>query len=114
MKQVVQSLRTGVLAVEDVPAPLPRAGGLVVETEVSAVSAGTEKAKVELARKHLLAKAVARPDQVKKVLATLRTEGVRATYHKIRNKLDALGPLGYSAAGHVVAIGDGCERLRGR
>jgi predicted dehydrogenase/threonine dehydrogenase-like Zn-dependent dehydrogenase len=109
VKQVVQSFRTGVLAVEDVPAPLPRAGGLLVQTEVSAVSAGTEKAKVELARKSLLAKAAARPDQVAKVLATLRTEGVRATYHKIRNKLDALSPLGYSAAGRVVAIGDGCE-----
>ena len=109
MKQVVQSFRTGVLAVEDVPSPLPRAGGLLVQTIVSAVSAGTEKAKVDLARKHLLAKAAARPDQVRKVLATLRTEGVRATYNKIRNKLDALSPLGYSAAGKVVAVGDGCD-----
>ncbi len=109
MKQVVQSFRTGVLAVEDVPSPLPRAGGVLVQTIVSAVSAGTEKAKVDLARKNLLAKAAARPDQVRKVLATLRTEGVRATYNKIRNKLDALSPLGYSAAGRVVAVGDGCD-----
>ena len=105
MKQVVQSFRTGLLAIDDVPSPLPRAGGLLVQTEVSAVSAGTEKAKVELARKNLLAKAAARPDQVKKVLATLRTEGVRATYNKIRTKLDALNPLGYSAAGRVIAVG---------
>lgn len=109
MKQVVQSLRTGVLTVEEVPAPLPRAGGVLVQTLASAVSAGTEKAKVELAKKNLVAKAIARPDQVQKVLVTLRTEGVRATYQKIRNKLDALSPLGYSAAGRVVAVGDGCD-----
>jgi len=109
MKQIVQSLRTGVLAVEEVPAPLARAGGVLVQTIASVVSSGTEKAKVELARKNLIAKAAARPDQVRKVLATLRTEGVRATYHKIRNKLDALSPLGYSAAGRIVAVGDGCE-----
>jgi predicted dehydrogenase/threonine dehydrogenase-like Zn-dependent dehydrogenase len=109
VKQVVQSLRTGLLAVEDVPAPLARAGGVLVQTIASAVSSGTEKAKIDLARKNLLAKAAARPDQVRKVLATLRTEGVRATYHKIRNKLDALSPLGYSAAGRIVAVGDGCE-----
>ncbi|MFT3697388.1 MAG: bi-domain-containing oxidoreductase [Kofleriaceae bacterium] len=111
MKQVVQSLRTGVLSVEDVPAPLPRAGGVLVQTIASAVSAGTEKAKVELAKKNLVAKAIARPDQVQKVLATLRTEGVRATYQKIRNKLDALSPLGYSAAGRVVAVGDDCGQF---
>ncbi|HEY6039886.1 MAG TPA: zinc-binding dehydrogenase, partial [Kofleriaceae bacterium] len=109
MKQVVQSLRTGILAVEEVPAPLTRAGGVLVQTIASVVSSGTERAKVELARKNLIAKAAARPDQVRKVLATLRTEGVRATYQKIRNKLDALSPLGYSAAGRIVAVGDACD-----
>jgi predicted dehydrogenase/threonine dehydrogenase-like Zn-dependent dehydrogenase len=109
MKQVVQNYRTGELLVDDVPRPALRAGGLLVQTVVSAVSAGTEKSKVDLARKSLVGKAMARPDQVKKVIDTVRKEGVRATYNKVRNKLDALSPLGYSAAGRVVAVGDGCE-----
>jgi predicted dehydrogenase/threonine dehydrogenase-like Zn-dependent dehydrogenase len=109
VKQVVQSLRTGRLTIEDVPPPSERAGGLLVQTVVSAVSAGTEKSKVEMARKSLVAKAIARPDQVRKIIDTVRKEGLRATYHKVRNKLDALSPLGYSVAGRVLAVGDGCE-----
>jgi polar amino acid transport system substrate-binding protein len=109
MKQVVQNYRTGELLVDDVPRPALRAGGLLVQTVVSAVSAGTEKSKVDLARKTLVGKAMARPDQVKKVVDTLKKEGVRATFNKVRNKLDALSPLGYSAAGRVLAVGEGCE-----
>ncbi|HSN25129.1 MAG TPA: zinc-binding alcohol dehydrogenase, partial [Kofleriaceae bacterium] len=109
MKQVVQNYRTGELLVDDVPAPALRAGGVLVQVVVSAVSAGTEKSKVDLARKNLVGKAMARPDQVKKVIDTVRKEGVRATFNKVKNKLDSLSPLGYSAAGRVVAVGDGCE-----
>jgi len=107
MKQVVQNYRTGELLVDDVPAPSLRARGLLVHTMASAVSAGTEKSKVDLARKNLVGKALARPDQVRKVLETLKREGLRNTYNKVRNKLDSLSPLGYSAAGRVVAVGDG-------
>ena len=54
-------------------------------------------------------KAMARPDQVRQVLDTLKKEGLVNTFNKVRNKLDSLSPLGYSAAGRVVAVGDGCE-----
>ncbi len=109
MKQVVQNYRSGDLSVDDVPAPSLRAGGLLVRTVSSAVSAGTERSKVDLARKNLLGKAMARPDQVRKVVDAVRREGLAATYHKVLNKLDALSPLGYSTAGRVIAVGDGCE-----
>lgn len=109
MKQVVQNFRTGALALEDVPSPSRRPGGLLVRTVASAVSAGTEKSKVDLARKSLVGKAMARPDQVRQVLDTLKKEGFVNTYNKVRNKLDSLSPLGYSAAGRVVAVGEGCE-----
>jgi predicted dehydrogenase/threonine dehydrogenase-like Zn-dependent dehydrogenase len=109
MKQVVQNFRTGALALEDVPSPSGRPGGLLVRTVASAVSAGTEKSKVDLARMSLVGKAMARPDQVRQVLDTLKKEGFVNTYNKVRNKLDSLSPLGYSAAGRVVAVGEGCE-----
>lgn len=109
MKQVVQNFRTGALALEDVPSPSSRPGGLLVRTVASAVSAGTEKSKVDLARKSLLGKAMARPDQVRQVLETLKKEGLVNTFNKVRNKLDSLSPLGYSAAGRVVAVGEGSE-----
>jgi predicted dehydrogenase/threonine dehydrogenase-like Zn-dependent dehydrogenase len=111
MKQVVQNFRSGELFVDDVPSPALRPGGVLVATDYSIVSAGTERSKVDLARKNLVAKAMARPDQVRKVLASVRREGLQATYHKVMNKLDALSPLGYSTSGRVVAVGAGCERF---
>ena len=111
MRQVVQNFRDGELFVDDVPSPALRPGGLLVATEYSIVSAGTERSKVDLARKSLVGKAMARPDQVRKVIASVRREGLQATYHKVMNKLDALSPLGYSTSGRVVAVGAGCERF---
>ena len=45
MKQVVQNYRDGSLSIEDVPAPLCRAGGVLVRTAWSLVSTGTERMK---------------------------------------------------------------------
>lgn len=105
MKQVVQQQRTGRLEITDVPAPVLQPKSLLVQTAYSLISAGTERAKVNVARKNLLGKALARPDQVRQVLQTYRQLGFQATYQKVVNKLDALSPLGYSSAGVVLAVG---------
>lgn len=60
--------------------------------------------KVEQARMSLLQKARARPDQVKKVLDTARTLGWKSALEKVRNRLESPTPLGYSAAGTVIAV----------
>lgn len=106
MKQVAQSQRGGELRVIDVPVPALRPEGLLVRTAYSLISAGTERAKVDLAKKSLVGKAMARPDQVRQVIRAARQAGLAATYHKVMNRLDALNPLGYSSAGVVVAVGD--------
>jgi polar amino acid transport system substrate-binding protein len=107
MKQVLQSYRTGELRVADVPAPGVEAGSLLVHTRVSLVSAGTERATVELAQKSLLGKARARPDLVKKVLERVARDGLVATGKAAFQKLDSPIPLGYSCAGVVLEVGDG-------
>lgn len=106
MKQILQSYRSGELWLADVPSPAPRAGGAVVRTAASLVSAGTERMLVELARKSLIGKAQARPDLVRKVLAKIRTEGFATTLTKVLAKLDTPIPLGYSCAGVVVEPGE--------
>jgi polar amino acid transport system substrate-binding protein len=88
-----------------------RPGGVLVRTAFSLISAGTERAKVEVARKNLLGKALARPDQVRQVLAAARQSGLAATYQKVRSRLDALSPLGYSLAGIVTAVGANVDGL---
>ena len=69
MKQVIQSRRSGKLALKNVPATQVRAGHLLVHTRASLISAGTERMVVDFAKKSLAGKAQARPDLVKKALA---------------------------------------------
>jgi predicted dehydrogenase len=106
MRQLIQSYRTGVMKVEEVPPPSARPGGVLVRTVRSLVSAGTEKMVVDLAGKSLLAKARARPDLVRKVISTARKQGVRSALQKARTRLETPIPLGYSAAGVVVEVGE--------
>ncbi len=112
MKQVVQNYRTGNLSLEDVPAPICRRGGVVVRTCFSLVSTGTERMKVTQARMSLIAKARARPDKVKQVIDSVRQVGLSESLNKVRERLDALTPLGYSMAGIVEEVGDGIDDLR--
>nr|MDQ3071609.1 zinc-binding alcohol dehydrogenase [Acidobacteriota bacterium] len=109
MKQLLQNYLNGEMSIHDVPAPRVRAGGLLVATRYSLISAGTERALVELARKSMIDKARSRPDLVKKVIDKARTEGVMSAYQKSMQKLDSLNALGYSSAGVVLDVGDGVE-----
>ena len=111
MKQVSQNYKTGAIRLEQTNVPAVRGGGVLVRTHYSVVSAGTEGMKVKEGKMSYLGKARARPDQVKKVLNTLRQQGLAATYQKVMNKLDKLTPLGYSLSGDVIAVGAGAEEF---
>ncbi|MFR9805620.1 bi-domain-containing oxidoreductase [Pseudonocardia sp. RS010] len=107
MKQVVQNYRTGELTLLEVPAPACKPGGVLVRTRWSLISTGTELMKVGEAGMSLVAKARARPDQVAKVVQSVGTAGLSATYRKVTTKLDSYTPLGYSLAGVVEEVGEG-------
>lgn len=105
MKAVLQNFKTGDMVVEDVPPPTLKADGVLVSNVASLVSAGTEKAIIELAKMNPLQKARARPDLVKKVLAKAGQEGLLATGRIVMNLVSAPLPLGYSCAGIVTQAG---------
>lgn len=105
MKAVLQNFKTGDMAVEDVPPPTLKPDGVLVSNVASLVSAGTEKAIIELAKMNPLQKARARPDLVKKVLAKAGQEGLLATGRIVMNLVSAPLPLGYSCAGIVTQAG---------
>ncbi|MGA2979162.1 MAG: bi-domain-containing oxidoreductase [Terriglobales bacterium] len=107
MKQLLQDARTGQLKVAEVPAPQLLPGCVLVRVAASLVSAGTERASTEFATKSLLAKAKARPDLVRDVLAKMRRDGLVSTTQTVRSRLDQPQSVGYSSAGVVVAVGDG-------
>jgi len=112
MKQIAQNYRTGELALLDVPVPACRPGGILVRTSYSVISSGTEMMKISESKMSLLGKARARPDQVKKVVKSVQQQGLAATYRKVKNRLDAYTPLGYSLAGTVVEIGSGVSGVQ--
>ena len=111
MKQVAQRPRDGTVTVHDVPRPALQPGWVLVANRYSLLSAGTERTKVELGRKNLLEKARTRPDLVRKVVDKARVEGVGAAVATVRDRLNALAPIGYSSAGVVLEIGEGVEGL---
>lgn len=105
MKQIIQSYKTGELGLFDVPAPICQDNGVLVQTSVSLVSAGTEKGLVDFAKKSLIAKAKDKPEMVKQVIDKMKKEGVQTTLEKVFIKLDTPIPLGYSMSGRVIEVG---------
>ncbi len=111
MKQLLQNLKDGEGRVADVPVPAAQRGRVLVRAAASLVSAGTERAVVELGRKGLLAKAKERPDLVRKVVDKIKAEGLTNALGAVREKLSASHALGYSAAGVVLGVGEGAEEF---
>ena len=112
MKQVLQDARTGAISVEEVPVPQLLQGCVLVRVAASLVSAGTERASSEFARKSLLQKAKSRPDLVHDVLNKVRRDGWFSAIHAVRSRLDQPQNPGYSSAGTVIALGDGVTDLQ--
>ena len=106
MKQVLQNRKTGRPFVGEVPVPALQKGRVLVRTVASLISAGTERAAVELVSKGPGPGARQRPDLVKAVVAKVKNEGLLNTFASVRDKMAASQALGYSAAGIVAAVAD--------
>ena len=94
MNQLTQKLKTGDLKITETPVPVTGNGQVLVRNHFSLISAGTEGSTVKTARKGYLGKAKERPEQVRQVLQTLKTQGPVQTYRAVMKKLDSYSPLG--------------------
>jgi len=112
MKQVLQHARTGEITVEEIPAPQLLPGCLLVRIAASVVSAGTERASSEFAKKNLLQKAKSRPDLVRDVIAKVQRDGLVAAIQTVRSRLDQPQTPGYSSSGTVLAVGEGVSDIQ--
>ncbi|MGR3302591.1 MAG: bi-domain-containing oxidoreductase [Candidatus Scalindua sp.] len=112
MKQIVQNYKDGTLEIEQVPEPVLKSGGVLVQTYHSLISAGTEKMKIDDSKRSYLGMARARPEKARQVIETFKQLGPVATYRKVMNRLDSLTPLGYSTAGRVIAVGENAPEFR--
>src|SRR4029077_5541506 len=112
MKQVLQDARSGEVSVEEVPAPQLLPGCVLVRIGASVVSAGTERASAQFARKSLLQKARSRPDLVREVIGKLQRDGILSAIQTVRSRLDQPQSPGYSSAGTLIAVGEGVVDLQ--
>lgn len=113
MKQLLQNVSNGELTIDEVPPPSRGPAELLVANRFSVISAGTERAVLEIGRASLVGKAKARPDLVAKVIESVRTEGVSNTYAKVRGRLGEPNALGYSSCGVVLEACDGAPAAPG-
>ncbi len=112
MKQVVQAVSGGPVRVLEVPRPTIGPTEVLVRTAISTISPGTEGAVTALAQANLLAKARARPDLVRQVVKRARAQGAPSTLRTVRSRLAGYLPLGYSAAGVAVEVGEAVAHVR--
>jgi len=112
MKQIIQNYKTGELQLVEVPLPAVKKGGNLIRNVSSLVSVGTEKYMIEMARKTLFAKAMARPDLVKQVITKIKVEGLLEAYKTSVTRLDNPVPLGYSCAGIVIDVGKDVQEFK--
>ena len=107
MKQILQSLKTGVTEVAEIPVPSVKPGQLLIQTSHTLVSAGTERMMVEFGKAGWIEKARQQPDKVRMVLDKIKTDGLHPTIEAVFNKLDQPLPLGYCNVGRVAKVGAG-------
>lgn len=96
----------------DQPMPTVKDNMVLVESLYTVVSAGTERNLASFGGKNLVQKALERPDQVKKVLEKLSTDGIVTTMESAFNKLAEPMPMGYSGVGRVISCGRGVTEVQ--
>ena len=75
------------------------------------VSTGTERMLVEFSKAGWIEKARQQPDQVRRVLDKIKTDGLVSTVETVLDRLDQSVPLGYCNAGVVNDVGHGVSGL---
>lgn len=112
MKQLFLNVKDGSMKLIDQPMPTVKENMALVESLYTVVSAGTERGLASFGGKNLIQKALERPDQVKKVLEKLSTDGLVTTMESAFNKLAEPMPMGYSGVGRVIACGKGVTEVQ--
>lgn len=105
MKQILQDLVKGAPSIVHAPSPLCARGQLIINTQVTLISAGTERMLVGFGKASYLEKARQQPEKVKMVLNKVKTDGLFSTLDSVRSKLAQPLPLGYCHVGVVTDIG---------
>jgi len=109
MKQVLVS--GGKVYLQDVPAPLVEPGTVLIRMDHSCISIGTEMSGIKSSGVPLWKRAVRQPQNVRKVVDILMTDGLAGTRNLVNERLAVELPTGYSGAGIVLEAGSGADEF---
>jgi predicted dehydrogenase len=105
MQQVLLNVGTGETRLIDAPAPALEAGHVLIRTQRTLISAGTERMLIHFGRASMIDKARERPEKIKMLFEKMRTDGLMSAIDAVRSKLDQPLALGYCNAGTVIGAG---------
>lgn len=111
MKILMQDLKGGKTAIEEMPVPPVRRGHCLVRSVCSTVSPGTEKMLLEFGKAGYLGKIMQQPDKFRQLLRKARQEGILSAMEQAKRKLEQAVPLGYSCVGRIADMGEGIEHF---
>ncbi|MFH1643550.1 MAG: bi-domain-containing oxidoreductase [bacterium] len=111
MKQLF--LEKGKTLLQDVSVPLVGEGEILVKVHYSFISTGTELTTLSNSGKSILKKAASNlSENINKVFAAVKDNGITGATSLVRSKLKQLLPLGYSCSGRVIVIGRNVTRFK--
>lgn len=103
MKQVL--LKKGTIYTTEVSRPQPEKDMVLVKTEYSCISAGTEMSGVTNSGTPLVKRVIESPELLERGMKMLRERGIHDTWSVVKGKYEVGAPMGYSAAGVVMESG---------
>src|SRR5438309_4385585 len=112
MQQVLLNIGTGATSLIDAPVPSLQRGHVLIRTQRTLISAGTERMLIAFGRASMFDRAREQPDKVKRILDKVRTDGLMAAIDAVRSKLDQPLALGYCNVGTVIEVGAGVTQFR--
>ncbi|QDP72370.1 zinc-binding dehydrogenase [Legionella israelensis] len=112
MKQILQDLTKGATYLINAPSPQNSSDTILIHTQISLISSGTERMLVEFGKASYLEKARQQPEKVKQVIEKIKTDGLMSTIAAVRSKLEQPLALGYCNVGVVAEVGANIKQFK--
>jgi len=112
MQQILLNIGTGGTLLIDAPVPSLQEGHVLIRTQCTLISAGTERMLIDFGRASMLDRAREQPDKVKLLFDKIRTDGLMVAITAVRSRLDQPLALGNCNVGTVIEAGTGVTQFR--
>ena len=109
MRQIFENLENGDIDLVEVPVPNAKKKHLLIKSNKTLISAGTERMLINFGKSNYIQKAQQQPEKVNDVIEKIRGEGLISTFTAVKSRIKQPLPIGYSNVGIVCDVGEGIE-----